>query len=879
MDFPRLSSFVSKASTYFSDKLIKTGMRMHPNEVVLSDNLVTKAVAINPNKSAFSNNLMTKAIHINPDKAGFSDNMINRAVAIIPNQNASDTLISKAVQVSPGNEIIVSESLMNKALAINPDKMIQIENSVYERMTKSVPNRLKPPPRPDMFEAETVIPYPYAPAALELMIRYSPHLTTSVNRLNEEIFREDIQVLPNFSAKCDECGREFNEKPDQCDCGGAVHEPDIAQQDAGYNWLTKANPIDPYNDITTTNLFKMMERDVDVNDDAWIGLTKDYDVDPRGNILRADVVEIWKGPLERMRLIRDKRYRATGFDQSLGKGYYTCVLHRDNNLHEVPGLCPHCDRPMHAVVAVALDDTQQPGIGYIAGEVKHWSKFHLSETYGYSLMLVAWILENSILNMDLTTNITYREKRPYKGIMTFVTSNAESLKTAIEEEDDKVAQNPLHVPKIAIESNSNSGKAEFIAITPSFQELDMLAHRESYIRTLSAMWGVQPMFLGDLSQSGGLNNEGLQVTVTLHAVQFGHKTWHQEVFPWLQRQLGMTDYHFEFPTPIEKDKVAIQQRKSNNLDMIGRVLVMNGEIEIIDDEEFDFRIVGELSKPDPQGFGFDEGQGGKELGRNNNLESDRFEASMIKSYRGIDEEVDFRQDLMMEFNQIFNDIRKGFHEGQTQEDQKDLARSIVGQVRGRMENKLSGNYADLILRGFNDANLDPVKANIDIGSIKALAKNSPVWDSFKNLNKSLTGKFTEIISDAFAIPGEFSLENMLDRMKKASDVETFALKRIARTETNAVVNEGRTRAYKIRDPEGNFNYGLVGLFKPPRTCKAHMWLKSQIDGAGGAVSMKRMEQLHKTAFERFIKPENPTMTQRGFNIHINQITKIVRVVE
>ena len=526
-----------------------------------------------------------------------------------------------------------------------------------------------------------------------------------------------------------------------------------------------------------------------------------------------------------------------------------------------------------------MDDQGLPYIGYLTGEVYHKSKYNPSEKYGYSPIITSWIGENTILNMDLQVNTSYREQRPPKGILAFNTKNYPSLIASMEAEDKIREQQPMHIPRIAVESDSKSGGCQWIPITPTYEELQMLDHKKDYINRVAAMYGVMPIFMGDVSASGGLNNEGTQIPVTLHSVLFDQQFHHNGTFPWLMRQLKKTDFTYHFPSPIEEDKVALQQRRMNNINQIERILNMDAEVEITDEEELEFKIKGELQKPErsmgfggrrPWGGGFG-GQGG-ELSPEEPYEP---EIEQLSKDRGIDEQQEFLSDLYDSYDNIFTRLSQDVKGSMSEEEQKDLARSIVRDIRSQMEHGITKNYADLILRGFGDAGVNPVEAKIDIGAIEAIAQEAPIWNAFDGIEDSLHNKFEEIIIDSFAVPEEFSISKMVDRMKRAADIETWRLRRIARTETNAVVNKGREMGYEQRDPEGNFRFKLTGRFGPgSRTCDAHEWINDQIQKEGGSVSLNRMRELHDEASALFY----PNLDPRGFNIHPNQRKTVMRVV-
>lgn len=735
-----------------------------------------------------------------------------------------------------------------------------------DMILKTEPDIFEPKKSKDMLATEPVIPLPMNVTALYLMKQNSPAMTTIINKVTMEIFRKIFKNTQIIESYCEKCGMEYEEKKeDKCDACGSTNLklPDKNELLTLSKWKKKVNRANEMTDLSANEYFKMLNNDLEITDGFWSLVAKDYTVNENNDILDWNVMELLRGDPAVMRLVRDRYSRSTGYSEMFQRGMYTCTLHRKNNLAKAPGYCQECKRPLKACVAVALDERAEPMIGYLPGEVFYKSKYNPSEDYGFSNVVTGWILENTNLNMDLLVNITYREQRPPKGILAINTKNLASLETQLKKIDKRREQEPMHVPRIAIESDSKSGGVQWIQLTQDFSELQTLEMKADNIRRLGAMWGVLPVFMGDMSTSGGLNNEGLQVTMTLQAIESGQAFWHNLYWPWLMKQLKVKHHSWRFPKPIEKDKVSLQLRRMNNLNEMEKVLNMGGEVEIIDQEELDFTFSGDLHAPETPGedirpqsdFG-----GGDQLTTKSRLP---------------DVGIDFRADMNLAYNSIFKKLENSLKGGVTKENAQDLTRAVVRDIRSNLGDTVYSNYAKLILKGYEDAGVDPTEADIDIKSLRAIADESPIWDSFAGLDKTLNSKLQVIITEAFAVPGEFSTKNMIDRMRKVADLETYRLENIARTETTSVVNLGRDRGYKQRDPEGNFEYKLTGEFKSNRTCDAHKWINSEIQKAGGSVSMERLEELTNIAHNRWWK----TFDRRGHTIHYNQRKTVMRVVK
>jgi hypothetical protein len=82
-------------------------------------------------------------------------------------------------------------------------------------------------------------------------------------------------------------------------------------------------------------------------------------------------------------------------------------------------------------------------------------------------------------------------------------------------------------------------------------------------KAIGVVYGVMPLWQGDVR--GGLANEALQITVTNRTIEVWHRVFNEKVFPWLARQLGVSDWKLELrPSEMrdEMSKLEIAIRKT-----------------------------------------------------------------------------------------------------------------------------------------------------------------------------------------------------------------------------------------------------------------------------------------------------------------------------
>ena len=89
----------------------------------------------------------------------------------------------------------------------------------------------------------------------------------------------------------------------------------------------------------------------------------------------------------------------------------------------------------------------------------------------------------------------------------------------------------------------------------NLNEMQYTQTRDEIRRNIGALYGVSAVFMNDVSTSGGLNNEGLQITVTNRAVELGQSIYNEKVIPFIFDQMGITDWEVSLFPSEEQDLV------------------------------------------------------------------------------------------------------------------------------------------------------------------------------------------------------------------------------------------------------------------------------------------------------------------------------------
>ncbi|WP_292467280.1 hypothetical protein [Methanolobus sp.] len=402
----------------------------------------------------------------------------------------------------------------------------------------------------------------------------------SVLKLKQEMFRNRFYWKPCFVKKCKDCGAEYDENIEKCTCGSAsFHEPDYSQVRKKEYFIEKAN----YNGQSLKEVLSDFEFNLNVADNAYLLLVKAYDYDRAGDIALEDVKEILSiDPRDIKKMVKK--------DGRMGGDIWLCPTHRDKMKHE-PGLkCPVCGALLQqAYYETTSAENKQY---YLKDEILHSSKYYPSILYGYppALKMIDDIMAYHYLEKRTKT---FYERGRAPGIATFPTNNPDSLRKFWDETMVKLQDDPYYIPLIGYNTDSK-GQATMLQLMQD-PNLDMLEVKKELRERISSRFGVSLIFQGDTSTSGGLNNEGLQMTVTNRAVEDGQTIYNEKVLEWLCTQFGITDYVLQLNPNEEQDEMAEKERLAKDISNARGMYDMGFDVEYVDGE---FVFSGEATSPE-----------------------------------------------------------------------------------------------------------------------------------------------------------------------------------------------------------------------------------------------------------------------------------------
>lgn len=387
------------------------------------------------------------------------------------------------------------------------------------------------------------IPALYA-AAYECLV-----LRSILNHLNVETFRKGWGWKPKFVVKCSQCDEEYQQQVDECpSCNGPTRKADRGQIEYADELLKNRNGMGQ----DFIEILREIEMDLDIVDDAYIVLTKEYYIDPKTQkpaffrikeISRADPIF--------MRILADKR-------GVRGGSQYTSLVDRSFRTSDPDAKCPKTGM---AVVPIHYMNLAGVGKGqvYTEGEVIHLSKWSPSKLYGRSPVATMWRQVNTLIAMDNYVYSAYQKRRMPRGVMVIKSSNMETVERTARNIQEHLERDPNYIPTIGVETESGRGGIEYVRMMDTLEELQYIPMKDDIRQRISAFYGVSNVFMNDVS-GGGLNNEGMQIVVSNRSISMAQSVFNRVCFPQLMEAFDVTEWELTLNPHEEEDEIMVLRR-------------------------------------------------------------------------------------------------------------------------------------------------------------------------------------------------------------------------------------------------------------------------------------------------------------------------------
>lgn len=448
--------------------------------------------------------------------------------------------------------------------------------------------------------------YPLTYPDMYAIYQYSDILRIVIDALKREIFKNGFEAIGRFEFKCTnrDCGKEFEAEPENmvCDkCGMSVRRPDTEQEKTCKGLIEKSLNK---NNQTLEDILRMMEQDLDVTDNSFLLLVKEYVTnDQTGEHVDTSIQEILRVSPANMGILADQTGMPCMTDAGLP--VWVCPNHRRKTVkgheHTHCSICGARLLPCYAKANLSIFGAtrvmETEPVFYAQDEVLHISKFIPSLLYGFSPLIALWAKVVSMMWMDRYIHQYYYRQRPPKGMMFVGTRNVESFKKTWAWTMDRLRVNPHEVVPIAVETEGKGDVAKYMHFDLTLEEMQFGSVREEFRRLCGATYGVMPLFSGDITSAGGLHNEGLQVTVTTRAVEDAQRIYNTKVLPFITKSFGVTDWDILVKSPEVRDEMKDFQLHALKVGVAQQMSMLGFDVELSHEGEFNFEYTKKPERP------------------------------------------------------------------------------------------------------------------------------------------------------------------------------------------------------------------------------------------------------------------------------------------
>ena len=520
--------------------------------------------------------------------------------------------------------------------------------------------------------------------------------------------------------------------------------------------IGKAN----FNNQKLTEVFMEFENDLNVLDNAYLLARKNFFVNGYNEIIGAEVQEFLRLDPMSVEMIFDTTNRL-GHNKEGQPVYFnpedrsqiTKETHNENGI-----------KNMNACYKVRSEKNTTGGkTGYQyfdSSEILHASKYHPTKTYGFSPLYSLYNKLITLINLDYYIKQYYSGDKVPKGILTVNTSNATGFMGFWDTFIEKVRRNPHSVNPLIHQSGDGKDPIKWVDFMKNLTEMQYTDVRNEIRSQVGSMFHVSPVFQNDVSTGGGLNNEGLQITVTDRGVEFGQKVYNEKVLPWMSEQMGITDYDWEILPSRDQDKVYDKDLRLKEIAIAKATAELGIKVTMNETGEFSYSA-GEVELVDG---------------------TDPVQDSFFKMGKSLQKKADVipQKQIKEVESALLNELTK-------------LLKKFESKTRptqAQLEKKIKETVKDF----------DKV--------MEALKKQPHRQKAFANMNANLSTQLSTVVQRAFDDPAGFSIDRMVKEMKENVGLVESDLRRIARGESSKIAMASRKVQY---DKTGNtYNYFHIG---------------------------------------------------------------------
>ena len=689
--------------------------------------------------------------------------------------------------------------------------------------------------------------YPIPLTQLYEIEKQSDILQLVITTLRTEIFRNGIEIKPNYVTKCPKCNTEYDYNAEYCEkCGAKTITPAEEGKKLFEKWLKRANE----NEQTLTDVLGQIEDDLNITDNAYLLFIREYGFLNNQPAI-SELKEIMRINPITISIIADRTGRL-GYNDN-GKEVKFCLRHR--NKTQEGDFCKECGAPLQKACYVVRGIGNAKPLYYAKNEIVHISKYNPSLIYGYSPIYSIWNKVTTLINMDKYIHDYYGSQKPPKGVFFVNTKNPISFEKAWNDYIRKLQMHPTGIFPIVTNSDT-SETAQFINFMNSLQEMQYIETRNEMRKIIGSLYGIMPLFHGDIDTASGLNVETQQITVTNRAIERGQRIYNEKIFPALARELGV-DWHLELNPPEPEDELKELQTEQQKIQNALLMSQLGFDVELQPDGEFKFTKKenaepqinpNEINIQNPDVFR-------KSLPAKNPIQT--------KEQRELKKKL---EEKILEFLKKFK--WKRISESTLKERAEKIIKALSNSLKNLTYTQLKHIYNKNIEEVENELNLDIGFSEPDREALDIIHKSKPFTEAYKNLDKALSNKVNKAIAEWYKNPTDLAtLSKQISAIVKNN---TGRIDTIIRTETGNISNLARYNSYKKVDTKGEYKYKWIG----PNDSRTTDICKRISERTKNGVTLEELKKIIEEEADKSIYRKD-----RPFVPHLNCRHTFIRVAE
>jgi len=336
------------------------------------------------------------------------------------------------------------------------------------------------------------------------------------------------------------------------------------------------NPTNGSSDMTGSEFFKAMIRQLEVFDDCWVSIVYDRVADGEGKVSNKVVKELWVEDAKHMRFHVDEYGRFVEEDRF------------------DPVTREFMEGTVNPQTGVELEymayyyESEDGKIPFARDEIIHFNKYSANaRLYGQSPIIGLSKKIETALAIESFQNKIYRLERPPKGFLDVPGHDEESLNRLGEYIAEETRRNPNFIPILS--SRDASSTAKFVPVMPNMDELMMLPYMDRINNDINGSYGVMPLVVGQMAGVGGLNSEGEQITIFDRTIRETQQCVEMGFLKPLLKLMEVDTWKIRFNDINEKDET----KYLNNMNLKAQILTQMQNVGV----EMDLDGEGNLVLP------------------------------------------------------------------------------------------------------------------------------------------------------------------------------------------------------------------------------------------------------------------------------------------